>query len=109
MWREVIDELRRFNEVVERGEPLEDHFVVRRYLMRMEPRKFSAAGVKAVRKRMGMSQVVFARVLAVSPATVRAWERQGARSPMARRLLEAIEPWWASVHARHAGAGRKAG
>lgn len=45
-----------------------------------------------------MSQAVFAQVLAVSPKTIELWEREGVKTPMARRLLEAIEPWWATVN-----------
>lgn len=109
--REIVEDLRRLRAVMERGDRLEDHVVVRRYLVRLEPPRFSAAAVRGVRKRLGMSQAVFARILAVSPATVRAWERLGARSPMARRLLEVIEPWWAHVNrpAQASPRGRRAG
>jgi putative transcriptional regulator len=53
------------------------------------PRDYGAPKVQAIRKRLGLSQTVFATTLNVSPATVRAWE-QGARVPdgPSRRLLE---------------------
>lgn len=56
------------------------------------PRVYGARKVRAIRKRLGMSQAVFATTLNVSPATVRAWE-QGARAPEgpSRRLLEIAE------------------
>ena len=54
-----------------------------------EPGEYDAAAVLAVRERLAVSQPVFAALLALSPATVRAWER-GAKTPgpMARRLLD---------------------
>ena len=53
------------------------------------PRDYGAPKVQAIRKRLGLSQTVFATTLNVSPATVRAWE-QGVRVPEgpSRRLLE---------------------
>ena len=55
----------------------------------LPPPKYSAARVRSIRKRMNLSQTVFAAALNVSPATVRGWER-GARVPdgPSRRLLE---------------------
>jgi DNA-binding transcriptional regulator YiaG len=95
---DVIDGLRQLKECLESGQKLEDRFVVRKVLADIKPAAFSGAKVRAMRKRMGMSQAFFAQVLAVSPKTVELWERQGAKTPMARRLLETIEPWWASVN-----------
>jgi len=48
--------------------------------------------VKAIRKRLGMSQDVFARAIKVSPATLRNWE-QHRRHPEgpALALLEVVE------------------
>lgn len=56
------------------------------------PPSLSAAKIRAVRKRMKLSQTLFAGVLNVSVATVRAWE-QGARVPdgASLRLLEIAE------------------
>ena len=53
------------------------------------PRDYRAPMVQAIRKRLCLSQTVFATTLNVSPATVRAWE-QGVRVPdgPSRRLLE---------------------
>ena len=53
------------------------------------PREYRASKVQVIRKRLGLSQSVFATTLNVSPATVRAWE-QGVRVPdgPSRRLLE---------------------
>ena len=53
------------------------------------PRDCGAREVLSIRKRLRLSQTVFARALNVSPATVRAWE-QSARVPdgPSLRLLE---------------------
>lgn len=53
---------------------------------------YTAERVKRVRRKLKLSQPVFAQALNVSPATVRAWE-QGARTPEgpSRRLLEVAE------------------
>lgn len=53
------------------------------------PPEYSADEIAGIRKGLAQSQQVFARTLAVSPQTVRAWE-QGARRPdgAARRLLQ---------------------
>ncbi|HEX5499391.1 MAG TPA: helix-turn-helix domain-containing protein [Thermomicrobiales bacterium] len=51
--------------------------------------RYRAEEVRAIRKRLGVSQELFAETLNVSPSAVRAWE-QGQRRPdgAARRLLE---------------------
>jgi DNA-binding transcriptional regulator YiaG len=52
----------------------------------------SPGEIRAIRDGLGLSQVVFAQILNVSPATVRAWE-QGQREPdgASLRLLEIAE------------------
>jgi DNA-binding transcriptional regulator YiaG len=56
------------------------------------PPVYDARRVRALRRRLKLSQSVFAAVLNVSPATVRSWE-QGVRQPdgPSRRLLEIVE------------------
>jgi putative transcriptional regulator len=51
--------------------------------------EFAAVGVQAIGKRLGKSQVEFARMIGVSVATLRNWE-QGRRRPEgpARALLK---------------------
>ncbi len=51
--------------------------------------RYQAEDIRAIRKRLGLSQELFAETLNVSLSAVRAWE-QGQRSPdgAARRLLE---------------------
>lgn len=64
--------------------------VGRRYVLAPAPR-YDAAEVRAIRRRLDLSQEVFAELLNVSRGAVRAWE-QGQRSPdgAARRLLEIV-------------------
>ena len=56
------------------------------------PKAFSATQIARVRKRLGLSQGVFARVLGVARDTEISWE-QGRRTPSgpASRLLEIAE------------------
>ena len=52
------------------------------------PSEFSAAEIKEIRRKAGLTQVAFANVLGVSPKTVEAWER-GRNRPdgPARRMM----------------------
>lgn len=56
------------------------------------PPEFSSRRIRLLRGRFGMSQAIFARLLAVSPVTLQKWE-QGAKtpSPQSCRLLEIAE------------------
>lgn len=49
------------------------------------PKKMSRMEVRRIRQSLGVSQVVFARVINVSPNAVRSWE-QGIRQPQAAAL-----------------------
>jgi putative transcriptional regulator len=89
--QEIIDGLTELVEAMERGEPLGRRFTVRTVELPDEPRRYDAAAVRATRAKLGASQTVFARLLAVSPKLVQAWE-QGDRVPAgpACRLLDDI-------------------
>lgn len=56
------------------------------------PKRMAAKEITLLRKRLAMSQAVFARCLNVTPSTVRSWE-QGARSPSraALKLLHIVK------------------
>jgi putative transcriptional regulator len=58
----------------------------------MPPPKAKAHQIMGLRKRLGMSQVMFAATLNVSPKTVQSWE-QGLRQPAdaALRMLQVID------------------
>jgi putative transcriptional regulator len=53
------------------------------------PPTFAPKQIAAIRRRLGLSQAVFARLLNVSPATARSWE-QGVNTPggPSSRLLQ---------------------
>jgi len=80
---------------IERGErvPLLVRVYARdaRMVLVRESRAWSGREVARLRGDLGFSQAVFARVLNVSPSTVRAWE-QGVREPdgPALRLLDIL-------------------
>jgi len=59
---------------------------------RQKPRAFSPSRIRSIRKRMNVSQPVFAELLYVTKATASKWE-QGLRKPSgsALRLLEIAE------------------
>ena len=76
---ELLESVQQMDEIV-RGE-------------RAPSREFSVdpANIKAIRAATGLSQVKFARLIEVEPATLRNWE-QGRRGPTgpARALLKAL-------------------
>jgi putative transcriptional regulator len=90
VWDRVADELNQLAAAVAAGDPLPAGFTTR--VVRVSgPPAVDAAGARAARKALGVSQPVFARFLGVSVQTVRAWE-QGTRTPAGavRRLLTDI-------------------
>ena len=88
---EIVASLAEAVEVERAGISIESRFTVRTVELPDEPVEYDAAAVRATRDRIAASQVVFARLLGVSPMLVRAWE-QGQRSPApwARRLLDEV-------------------
>ena len=66
--------------------------ITARHVSAKSPPAFERAQVIELRRRMGLSQAVFADALNVSPETVKAWE-QGKNTPggPALRLLELAE------------------
>ena len=61
------------------------------------PPVYTGQKIVRIRKKLGTSQTVFARLIGASPAAVRAWER-GAKRPsgLARRMLQLVnqQPQW---------------
>lgn len=90
VWGRVADELDQLAAAVAAGGPLPGGFTARTVRVSGPP-AVDAAGAKAAREALGVSQPVFARFLGVSAQTVKAWE-QGARVPTGavRRLLTDI-------------------
>jgi len=72
--------------------PLEKRYTVRTVQLPAKPKHFDAAAIRAIRESFGVSQAVFAHLLAVSSDLVGAWE-QGHRVPSGPvcRLLELME------------------
>jgi DNA-binding transcriptional regulator YiaG len=78
--------------IVERGEsPSGNGRFTVKTLKVVQPGKYDAKAVRITRQAMNVSQAVFAELLGVSAALVRAWELgTRAPSPMARRLFDQV-------------------
>jgi putative transcriptional regulator len=89
--RKIVAGLQEIAEALERGVPLEKQFTVRHVTV-PEPGQYNARAVKALRRRLGISQRLFAHLMGVSVILEQAWE-QGRRFPnaTARRLLDEIQ------------------
>ncbi len=89
--REIIADLREMHATLAAGTPLGRKYTVRTHRAVPDPGDYDAAAVRRTRDLVGVSLPVFARLLGVSPAVVRAWESgQRTPAPIARRLLDAI-------------------
>jgi putative transcriptional regulator len=101
--KRVIEGLTELVEAMERGEPLEKRFTIRRVTI-PEPNRYTPAKIRQTRQRLGTSQALFAMMIGVSVKLVEHWE-SGMRipSPMARRLLDEINSqpdyWRRKLHA----------
>lgn len=88
---EIIADLKEMHATLKAGIPLHEKYTVRKVRVVPDPGKYEAAGVQATRELVGVSQTIFAGMLGVSPALVRAWEcGQRKPAPIARRLLDLI-------------------
>jgi DNA-binding transcriptional regulator YiaG len=70
---------------------IEKKFTVRKYQLRLDPSSYDEKRVKETRSFLGVSQVLFARLLGVSVQAVRSWE-QGENTPskLAARFMDEI-------------------
>src|SRR5262249_33874278 len=66
----MIRRLEHFASVLESGDAIEKHLTDRRVALPAAPAPWTAAEIKPVRNLLGASQIVFARILGVSPQTV---------------------------------------
>lgn len=101
---EIIDNLKELHATLRASGRLRGKYTVRKVRAVPEPSQYSADDVKALREKLGVSQPIFARMLGVSAALVRAWENgQRQRAPIARRPLDTIREnparWRAMVEA----------
>jgi putative transcriptional regulator len=87
----IVEGLTELRDTLRAGVPAEKRFTVRTVEV-PQPQRFPPSRIRALRKRLGVSQAVFAELLGVSSVLVQAWE-QGVRepSPLARRLLGEVE------------------
>jgi DNA-binding transcriptional regulator YiaG len=89
--REIIDDLKELNATLEAGIPLHEKYTVRTVHAVREPGKYTAADVRRTRELVGVSQPIFAKMVGVSAALVRAWEcGQRQPAPIARRMLDLV-------------------
>ena len=88
--RSILRGLREIRDVYASGEPLEKRFRVRTVEV-AEPGEYDMDAIIATRRKLGLSQAIFARLVGVSPSLAQSWE-QGRRMPdaMARRILDEI-------------------
>lgn len=72
---------------IDRGEAI----TIRDVTLELEPGGYDAEAVRITRQKLGVSQAVFAKLLAVKVKTVQSWE-QGEATPsgMARRVLDDV-------------------
>ena len=90
--QQVKQSIRELQSIMDRRQsPSGDGRFTVRTMAVIEPSVHGAGSVRAIRKSLNLSQAVFAQLLGVSPALVRAWEI-GSRvpAPIARRLLDQV-------------------
>lgn len=88
---DIIDRLTELVEVLERKEPIAEHFACRKVARSASSAAIAPQHVKRLRRSLRVSQTLFAKFLGVSASTVRAWE-QGSVVPndMACRFMDEI-------------------
>lgn len=88
---EIVESLTELRDTLRSGNAISKKFTVRKVELDLRPNDYDAEAVRRTRDSLGVSQAVFAQILAVSPATIESWE-QGVRkpAPTARRLLDVI-------------------
>jgi putative transcriptional regulator len=88
----IIAGLKDFAGVLKSGKPITERFTCRTVVVDLKPTRYSSKEVKATRKLLRCSQVVFAQFLGVSPKTVRAWEQDiNKPNDMACRFMDEIQ------------------
>jgi len=87
---EILDALAEFTEALEKGE-VRQRLTCRQIKLNLIPTQYSPGLVKRTRKKLALSQYLFAKFIGVSPKTVRSWE-QGVNTPhpLACRIMDEI-------------------
>ena len=84
---EVLHGINDLLDSIKNGEPI----TIRDVTLELEPHDYAAEDVRITRQKLGVSQAVLAKLLAVKVKTVQAWEQGGlVPSGIARRLLDDI-------------------
>jgi len=88
---EIMAGMRELQRMMDEGKTPQEMFTVKTIEV-PDPNTHSAGEIRKLRDKLGVSQAVFAHLLAVSVVLVKSWER-GTRkpSPLARRLLDTIK------------------
>ena len=87
----IISRLGKFVDVLASKKPIAKEFTCRTVILDLQDVPYNAKMVKATRRLLRASQMIFSKFLGVSVATVRGWE-QGTVAPskMACRFLDEI-------------------
>jgi putative transcriptional regulator len=89
--KKIVAGLRDFSAALKSGRPLSGQLTCRTVKLKLEPRAYRPATVKAARKTLHASQAIFAEFLGVSVKTVQKWERgEEEPQPIARRFMDEI-------------------
>ena len=101
---EIIADLKDIHATLKAGIPLGQKYTVHTVRAVPDPGRHDANSVRLTRELVGVSQPVFAQMLGVSAALVRAWEcGQRTPAPIARRLLDLVKAnpsnWRAMIEA----------
>jgi putative transcriptional regulator len=89
--RDLIEGLEGFVKDLKSEEPLTKKYTHRRVELELQPTSYRPGQVKAVRKLLMVSQVLFAQFLGVSVKAVRAWEQGKKPSDIACRFMDEIQ------------------
>jgi len=89
--RDLVEGLEGFVEALKNDEPISGEFTCRRVVLDLETHDYTPERVKATRKLLRVSQVLFAHFLGVSAKTVRAWEQGKTPSDIAGRFMDEIQ------------------
>jgi putative transcriptional regulator len=89
--RDLVEGLEGFVADLKSGEPIRAKYTHRRLVLDLQPTSYGPEEVRATRKLLLVSQVLFAQFLGVSPKTIRAWEQGKAPNPMACRFMDEIQ------------------
>ncbi len=89
--KKIVDRLKRFSESLEENETITDKYTCRTIKLNLQPHDYTGQRVKETRKKLGVSQAIFAQFLGVSVSTVQDWE-QDRKTPkdIACRIMDEI-------------------